>query len=212
MRSLNSTFISHICELGVFLITAPNEPKHEKTYLWACAPSKHSHVHSRSLIRIFTGRILDNQGCKGSSSGLQIRFWIFVGRTCQKVRFLTFPLKCFCKQMCVFFFFFHIHVYGFYGPFNNISLMWADRSSKVGETWRTRGKPPDHQLFHVWPEPGSNTAVKNPISHKAFITTTSDNTDFIFRKHKNWHFTWDDSHVMMSYFHSKNQIVNQRMT
>ena len=36
-----------------------------------CAPTKDSAqpVHLRSLIRIFTGRILDNQGCKVSSCG-----------------------------------------------------------------------------------------------------------------------------------------------
>ena len=47
------------------------EPQRQKTYLWTCAPSEDSDqtAHSRSLIRIFTGRILDSQGCKVSSCG-----------------------------------------------------------------------------------------------------------------------------------------------
>ena len=46
----------------------PNEPKRQKTYLWICAPSEDSDqpVHSRSLIRIFTGRDLDSRRCKVS--------------------------------------------------------------------------------------------------------------------------------------------------
>ena len=37
------------------------EPKCYKTYLWECAPSEDSNqtAYSRSLIRIFTGHILD---------------------------------------------------------------------------------------------------------------------------------------------------------
>ena len=53
----------------------------------------------RSLIRIFTGLFLDSKGCRVSSCGL-LRLWLIwiwllrliwisVGRTCQKVRFLT---------------------------------------------------------------------------------------------------------------------------
>ena len=44
---------------------------HEKTYLRTCGTSKDSvqPVHSCSLIRIFTGHILDNQGCSVSSCG-----------------------------------------------------------------------------------------------------------------------------------------------
>ena len=43
----------------------------QKTYLLTCAPSEDSDqpAHSRSLIRIFTERILDSQGCKVSSCG-----------------------------------------------------------------------------------------------------------------------------------------------
>ena len=46
-----------------------------KTYHRTCGPSEDSDqtAHSRSLIRIFTGRILDSQGCKISSCG-QRRF------------------------------------------------------------------------------------------------------------------------------------------
>ena len=36
------------------------EPQHQKTYLQTCAPSE----ESRRLIGLFTGRILDSQGCK----------------------------------------------------------------------------------------------------------------------------------------------------
>ena len=39
--------------------------------------------HSHSLIRIFSGHILESQGCKVSSCG-QLRL-IFVGHICQKV-------------------------------------------------------------------------------------------------------------------------------
>ena len=42
------------------------EPQSHKTYLWTCMPTEDSDqpAHSRNLIRIFTGRILDSQGCK----------------------------------------------------------------------------------------------------------------------------------------------------
>ena len=48
----------------------------QKTYLRTCAPSKDSDqpAHSRSLIRIFTRRILDSQGDKVSSCGQQ-KLW-----------------------------------------------------------------------------------------------------------------------------------------
>ena len=42
-----------------------NEPQHQKMYLRTCAPSE----DSNSLIRIFPGRILASQWCKGSSCG-----------------------------------------------------------------------------------------------------------------------------------------------
>ena len=43
-----------------------NKPLWQKTYLQTRAPSEGSDqtVHLRSLIRIFTGRILDSQGCE----------------------------------------------------------------------------------------------------------------------------------------------------
>ena len=55
--------------LGLFLRT--NEPKRQEMYLRTCAPSENSaqHALSRSLIRIFSVRILDSQGCKVSSRG-----------------------------------------------------------------------------------------------------------------------------------------------
>ena len=42
------------------------EPRDQKTLLRTCAPSEDSDLpaHSRSLIRIFPGCILDSQGCK----------------------------------------------------------------------------------------------------------------------------------------------------
>ena len=47
------------------------KPHFPKTYLLTCAPSEDSDqfAHSCSLIRIFTGRILDSQGCNVSSCG-----------------------------------------------------------------------------------------------------------------------------------------------
>ena len=130
-----------------------------ETYLCTCAPSEYldQPVRSRSLIRIFTGRILDSQGWKVSSCGQPLRkraysnimkisssknenfqiknsdifhaeirkimytpvnpsftklkwglrgsklyrhvFVIFIGRTCQKVLFLTLWLLCFRRGM-----------------------------------------------------------------------------------------------------------------
>ena len=58
-----------------------------KTYLWTCAPAKNQITPCirRSLIRIFTGRICDNlmRTTKTAAD------YVFVGRTCQTVRFLT---------------------------------------------------------------------------------------------------------------------------
>ena len=73
--------------------------KNQKTYLRTCAPSEDSDQTSqmRSLIRIFTGRILDSQGCEIEDSDQTARMrkliWVFVGRTRQKVRFLTLRLN-----------------------------------------------------------------------------------------------------------------------
>ena len=45
------------------------EPQCQKMYLRTCAPNEYSDqpAHSRRLIRIFNGRILDSKGCKVSS-------------------------------------------------------------------------------------------------------------------------------------------------
>ena len=58
----------------IFLLNLPvlctgRVPKRQKTHLPTCALSEDSDqpVHSRSLIRIFTGHILDSQGVKCSS-------------------------------------------------------------------------------------------------------------------------------------------------
>ena len=53
-------------------------------------------IHSRILIRIFTGRISDSQWCNNADSEdsdqtarMRRLIWVFVGRTYQKVRFLS---------------------------------------------------------------------------------------------------------------------------
>ena len=48
-----------------------NQQLRQKTYFHIWKPSEESDQpgHSHSLIRIFTGRILDSQGCKSSSCG-----------------------------------------------------------------------------------------------------------------------------------------------
>ena len=93
----------------------------QKTYLRTFAPSKNSDqpAHSRSLIRIFTGRVL---GAAFSSCGEVVdqttrkrrAIGVFVGRPCQKVYFLTlrlisyrgaFKYKCNCfwiNNICIF--------------------------------------------------------------------------------------------------------------
>ena len=45
--------------------------QHQKTYLWKCVPSEDSYQpgQSRSLIRIFTGRMMDSRGCEVSLYG-----------------------------------------------------------------------------------------------------------------------------------------------
>ena len=71
-----------------------------ENYFRTCAPSEDSDqpAHSRSLIRIFTGHILDSQWCQVSSCGQQwlIRLrwliWVFVGCTYHKVLFLMLRL------------------------------------------------------------------------------------------------------------------------
>ena len=52
------------------------EQKSQKMYLRTCVPSEDSDqtAHLRSLIRIFTGLILESQGCKASSC-IQWRLW-----------------------------------------------------------------------------------------------------------------------------------------
>ena len=88
-----------------FIIGSSFEPQRKKPYLRTCAPSKDSDqpAHLCSLIRIFTGGILDSRGCKVSSCGqrrlIRLRWLIlvFVGHTCHKVRFLTLRvilIKC----------------------------------------------------------------------------------------------------------------------
>ena len=51
------------------------EPQCQKTYLWICAPSEDSNqpAHSRSLVRIFTVRILDSQGCSFNKDLIRLR-------------------------------------------------------------------------------------------------------------------------------------------
>ena len=61
---------------GYFRYHRNNTTQRQKTYLRKCAPSEASDQpsHSRSLVWIFTGRVLDSQGCRVSSSE-QSRHW-----------------------------------------------------------------------------------------------------------------------------------------
>ena len=51
---------------GGHTVTGRKEAELQKTYLLTCVPSEDSdqHAHSRSLIRIFTGHILDIKAAK----------------------------------------------------------------------------------------------------------------------------------------------------
>ena len=81
----------------LLLILIMSESLHQKPYLRTYAPSEDSDqtAHSRSLIRTFTGCILDSQGRKVSSSGLRIlcsdsldaQILLFNARPSQKVGF-----------------------------------------------------------------------------------------------------------------------------
>ena len=53
------------------------EPQRQNAYLQTCAPSEDSDqpAHSRSLIKIFSMRTFDSQGCKVSPCG-QRRLWL----------------------------------------------------------------------------------------------------------------------------------------
>ena len=68
-----SSNLAHQCESIILSIL---ELQHQKTYLRECVPREDPDqpAHSCSLIRIFTGHILDNQGCKVSSCTQQ-RLW-----------------------------------------------------------------------------------------------------------------------------------------
>ena len=61
---------------NLFYLHESVDPKCQEMYLQRWAPSEDSDqpAHSRSLIRIFTGRVLASQGVKGSSCG-QRRPW-----------------------------------------------------------------------------------------------------------------------------------------
>ena len=105
LHSLIKVFAIHKCpthfRMHRFLkawIREPYEPWRQKTYLRTCVPSEDSDqtAHSRSLIRTFTGRSLDYQGCNFSSRGqrrLYTLIRVFVVRTCQKRRSLTLRLR-----------------------------------------------------------------------------------------------------------------------
>ena len=85
---------NNVTQEGALLFT--EKKKIETTYFWKCAPNEDSDqpAHSRSLIRNFTARIRDSQGCKvanadneDSDQTARIRrlIWVFVGRAYQKV-------------------------------------------------------------------------------------------------------------------------------
>ena len=78
-------------------------------YVLTCAPREDSDqpAISHSLIRIYSRRIMESQGCKDflfffnadnkdPDQTVQMRrlIWVFVDCTCQKVCFLTFLLNC----------------------------------------------------------------------------------------------------------------------
>ena len=66
----------HMCYITSCMIIYLIKALRQKMHLWTCAQSKNSDqsAHLRSLIRIYTGRILDRQECKVSSCG-QRRLW-----------------------------------------------------------------------------------------------------------------------------------------
>ena len=86
-KTVNEMILNELVKLTTLCTTGPwvltirkmhletngltNEPQCQKTNLRTNAPSKDSDqsAHSRSLIRIFTGRIFDSQGCKASPWG-----------------------------------------------------------------------------------------------------------------------------------------------
>ena len=70
-----------------------------RNWIFRCAISEDSDqpAHLCSLIRIFSGHILDGQGCKVSSCGQCRLIWVFVGCTCQE-GFLMLPL-IFCNLL-----------------------------------------------------------------------------------------------------------------
>ena len=74
-----------------------NKPRRQKTYLRTSAPSEVSDwpVRSRSLIRIFTDRILDSQRWKVSSLGqrwlIWLHWWVFVGHCQEEFIALMWP-------------------------------------------------------------------------------------------------------------------------
>ena len=65
----NTRRLGSFCQYFKVTMKSTYESQRRKTYLQKCAPSEDSDqpAHSRSLIRIFTGRILDSQGCEVSS-------------------------------------------------------------------------------------------------------------------------------------------------
>ena len=72
-----------------------DESQHGKTYLRTCAPSEDSDqpAHSRSLIRIFTERILDSQGCKVSSCRVTKALVYYNRKYFSPLRSKLFPFK-----------------------------------------------------------------------------------------------------------------------
>ena len=88
------------------------------------------------------------------------------------------PSYCFAANFLIFIIFFR---FGFYDPFENISLTSrADRSSKVGENRRTRGKitwlsVSRTCLSHMWHERGSNHSDEK-----------HSGTNFLKQNHRGW--------------------------
>ena len=105
-------------------------PKWEM-YLWTCAPSEDSDqlAHSRSLIRIFTGRILDSQGCKVSSLGAQ------------KVHFLTL------RRLYIFMIFYQCH---YRGSEQMVERQFWNGGLEMWDYWAQSGRRSWWQ-FDLWP-------------------------------------------------------------
>ena len=149
-------------------VLLPYEPLRQKTYLRACAPSEDSDqtAHSRSLIRIFTGRILNSQGCNflrsdnedSNQTALMRRLiWVFGGCTCQKVRFLTLRLIQ-CKIL--------------YSVSHNLI---TPKINYLTTLWQNNRQPTVADLY-------------SPLKRQAKFVTDDSLFHYYYYQNKSWHF------------------------